>query len=104
MLGAGALFIAVVPLTSFLAQPNGLLEKAVNALCTGVAWIGSAGSNSKVSQTSKIAALSTLYICMTYPVTGAASAAGVVSTLRITHLGYRSRYHDLVLRHALFIC
>lgn len=64
-------------MTSFIAQPNGLLEKAVNGVCSSVAYIGSAGSTSRVAQTGKIAALSTLYIAMTYAFSGAASAAGV---------------------------
>ena len=68
-----------MPLTSFLVQPNGLLEKAVNALCSGVAFVGSAGSSKSVSQTSKVAALSTLYIAMTYAISGANSVAGVAS-------------------------
>jgi uncharacterized MAPEG superfamily protein len=59
-----------------VAQPNGLLESAVNGLCSSVAFLGSAGANSKVSQTGKIAALSTLYITMTYAFSGAGSAAG----------------------------
>ena len=78
-IGGSALFIAAVPLTSFLAQPNGLLEKAVNGLCTAIAFVGSAGSNSKVSQTQKIAALSTLYIFSTYALSGAGSAAALAA-------------------------
>lgn len=74
---AGGLFVAAIPLTSFLAQRNGLLEKLVNVLCSGVALVGSAGSNSKVTQNCKIAALSTLYIATTYGFSGAASSAGV---------------------------
>ena len=44
-----------------------------------IAYIGSAGCSSKVSQTSKIAALSTLYICTTYALSGAGSGAGVAA-------------------------
>jgi len=71
------LFLAAVPVTSFLAQPNGLLEKVVNGVCHAVVYLGSAGSTSRVSQTGKIAALSTLYVAMTYAFSGAGSAAGV---------------------------
>ncbi|EMD00310.1 hypothetical protein BAUCODRAFT_372995 [Baudoinia panamericana UAMH 10762] len=77
MAGFGALFLAAVPLTSWLAQPNGLLERAINGTCSAIAFIGSAGSNSRVAQTGKIAALSTLYITMTYALSGAGAAAGV---------------------------
>jgi len=65
--------------TSFIAQPNGLLEKAVNGVCSTVAFLGSAGANTKVAQTGKIAALSTLYVAMTYALSGAGSAAGVAA-------------------------
>lgn len=68
-----------MPLTSFLAQPNGLLEKVVNAVCNGVAFFGSAGSSSEVSQNCKIAALSTLYIAATYAFSGASSVAGLIA-------------------------
>ncbi|KAK3111183.1 hypothetical protein LTR53_013819 [Teratosphaeriaceae sp. CCFEE 6253] len=77
MAGFGALFLAAVPLTSWVAQPNSLVEKAVNGLCHSVAFLGSAGASTRVSQTGKIAALSTLYIAVTYAFSGAASAAGV---------------------------
>ncbi|KAK4553435.1 hypothetical protein LTR86_009492 [Recurvomyces mirabilis] len=77
MAGFGGLFIAAVPLTSWIAQENGLAEGLVNGVCSAVAWLGSAGSTSRVAQTGKIAALSTLYIAMTYAFSGAGSAAGV---------------------------
>ncbi|KAF2766971.1 hypothetical protein EJ03DRAFT_329627 [Teratosphaeria nubilosa] len=73
------LFLAAVPVTSFIAQPNGLLERAVNGVIRSVAFVGSAGSNSQVSPTGKIAALSTLYIAWTYAFSGAGSAAGQAS-------------------------
>ncbi|KAK5701074.1 hypothetical protein LTR17_022905 [Elasticomyces elasticus] len=75
--GFGALFLAAVPLTSWITQSNGLVEKAVNGVCHSVAYIGSAGSQSGTSQTGKIAALSTLYVAMTYALSGAGSAAGL---------------------------
>ncbi|KAK3697629.1 hypothetical protein LTR37_017367 [Vermiconidia calcicola] len=77
LLGGNIGFIATVPLTSFLARPNGMLEKLVNALCAGIAFVGSAGSTSKVSSTGMIAALSALYIWMTFVFSGVGSAAGM---------------------------
>ena len=77
MAGFGGIFLAAIPLTSWVTQPNGVLEKAVNGVCSSVAFLSSAGSNSKVSQGGKIAALSALYITMTYALSGAGSAAGV---------------------------
>ncbi|KAK5126277.1 hypothetical protein LTR85_010513 [Meristemomyces frigidus] len=74
--GFGAVFLAAVPLTSWVAQPAGLVEKAVNGLCHSIAYIGTAGATGNVSQTGKLAALSTLYIAMTYAFSGAGSAAG----------------------------
>lgn len=55
MAGFGALFLAAVPLTSWIAQQNGVLEKAVNGVCSGVAFLGTAGASTKVGQTGKIA-------------------------------------------------
>jgi len=75
--GFGAVFLAAIPLTSWIAQPNSLVEKAVNGVCSSIAYVGSAGASSKVSNGGKIAALSTLYIAMTYALSGAGSAAGV---------------------------
>lgn len=77
MAAAGPLFLAAVPLTSWIASPNGILEKAVNGVAHSVCWLGTAGSSSRVAQTGKIAALSTLYMAVTYAFSGAASAAGV---------------------------
>ena len=79
MAGFGFVFLAAVPLTSWVAQPAGLLEKAVNGVCSSVAFLGTAGASSKVSPTGKIAALSTLYVAITYAFSGAASAAGVAA-------------------------
>nr|POE93293.1 hypothetical protein CFP56_19305 [Quercus suber]POF19560.1 hypothetical protein CFP56_76639 [Quercus suber] len=75
-IGFGALFLAAVPVTSFLTQRNGLLERAVNGVCHSVAWLGTAGATSTVAQTGKIAALSTLYITVTFALSGAASVGG----------------------------
>lgn len=49
----------------------------MDAVCSGVAYLGSAGASSKVSSRGKIAALSTLYVAMTYALSGAGSAAGL---------------------------
>ncbi|KAI7710605.1 hypothetical protein KC353_g9583 [Hortaea werneckii] len=75
--GFGAVFLAAIPLTSWIAQPNSLLEKTVNGVCSSIAYVGSAGASGRVSNGGKIAALSTLYIAMTYALSGAGSAAGV---------------------------
>ena len=77
MFGFTGLFLATVPVTSWLAQPNGLLEKAVNGVCSAVAFVGSAGSMSTVPQTGKIAALGALYVTVTYALSGAGHAAAV---------------------------
>lgn len=79
MFAFSGLFLAAVPVTSWVAQPNGLLEKAVNGLCSTVAFLGSAGSTSTVSQTGKIAALGALYVTVTYAISGAGSAAGAAA-------------------------
>ena len=79
MFAFGGLFLAAVPLTSWVAQPNGLLEKAVNGVVSSVAFLGSAGSTSSVAQTGKIAALGALYVTVTYAISGAGSAAGTAS-------------------------
>ena len=75
--GASVLFIPALVLTSWIARPNGVLEKAVNGLCNGIALVFSADSRREVAQSSKIAALSTLYIAVTYGITGVAGVAGV---------------------------
>lgn len=77
MLGFSGIFFAAIPVTSWVAQPNGLVEKAVNALCHSIAYVGSAGATSAVPQSGKIAALAGLYIAVTYAISGAGSAAGV---------------------------
>lgn len=77
MFGFTGLFLAGVPVTSWIAQPGGMLEKAVNGVCSAVAFVGSAGSTSAVPQTGKIAALGTLYLVVTYALSGAGHAAAV---------------------------
>jgi len=67
MLGFSGIFFAAIPVTSWVAQPNGLVEKAVNALCHSIAYVGSAGATSAVPQSGKIAALAGLYIAVMSP-------------------------------------
>jgi len=79
MIGFGGIFLAMVPVTQWLAQSGGFLERGVNGVISSVAFIGSAGSTSAVAQTGKIAALSSLYIAFTFGLTGAASVAGATA-------------------------
>jgi len=79
MVGFSGAFFAAIPVTSWIAQPGGLLEKAVNGVCHSVAYVSSAGASSAVPQSGKIAALGALYIAVTYAISGANSAAGVAS-------------------------
>lgn len=76
MFAFGGLFLAFVPVTSWIAQEGGLLEKAVNGVVSTVSFLGSAGSSSVVPQSGKVAALGALYITVTYALSGAGSAAG----------------------------
>ncbi|EME39800.1 hypothetical protein DOTSEDRAFT_82604 [Dothistroma septosporum NZE10] len=76
LIGFGGLFLAAVPVTSWIAQQGGLVEKAVNGVISTVGFLGSAGQISKIPQTGKIAALAGLYVTVTYALTGAGSAAG----------------------------
>lgn len=76
MVAFGPVFLAAIPLTSWLAQPNSLIEKAVNGVVNTVGYLSSAGSTSTVAQSGKIAALAGLYVTVTYAFSGAASAAG----------------------------
>lgn len=76
LIGFGGLFLAAVPVTSWIAQNGGLLEKAVNGVISTVGFLGSAGqTTSNIGQTGKIAALAGLYVTVTYALTGAGSAA-----------------------------
>ncbi|WPH04190.1 Hypothetical protein R9X50_00707800 [Acrodontium crateriforme] len=75
-IGFGPFFLAAIPVTTFIAKEGGIFEKAVNGLCNSIVWLSSAGSQSRIAQTGKIAALSGLYIAATYAFTGAASVAG----------------------------
>jgi uncharacterized MAPEG superfamily protein len=72
-------FLAAIPVTSWIAQPSGLLEKAINAITSTVTYVSSAGSTSTISPTGRIASLSALYIFTTHAFSGAMSAAGVAA-------------------------
>lgn len=76
MAAFGGLFLAAIPLTSWITQPNSIIEKAVNGVVSTVGYLSSAGSTSVVPQTGKIAALAGLYVTFTYALSGAGSAAG----------------------------
>jgi len=79
MLGFSGVFFAFVPVTSWLAQPNGLLEKAVNGVISSVAYVSSAGATATVAPANQIAALSALYLAVTYAISGAGSAAATTA-------------------------
>lgn len=76
MAAAGPVFLAMVPVTSWISQPGGFLEKGINGVIGGVGLLASAGASSAIAQSGKIAALAALYATVTYALTGAASAAG----------------------------
>lgn len=74
---APPLFIAAVPLTSYLSQPSGLVEKLVNGLVKTTVYVGSAGASSTVSSGRAIPALSALYLFAAYALGGATSASAL---------------------------
>lgn len=76
---AGPVFIALVPVTSWLTTPGGLVEKAVHGLINTTAFIGSAGSTTTISKAGAIPALTAVYIAVTYALSGAASVGGVAA-------------------------
>ena len=65
-----------MPVTSWLAQPDGVLEKLVGGVLSTTTYVFTAGSSSAVAPAATIPALSAIYIAFTYAFTGAASAAG----------------------------
>lgn len=73
----GPVFLAVIPVTSWISQPGGLLEKAVNGVIGSVGLLASAGATTHIAQGGKIAALAAIYATGTYAFSGAASAGGV---------------------------
>lgn len=74
---APPLFIAAVPITSYLAQPGRIIESIVNGLGRATVYVGTAGSTSQVPGGRMIPALSALYIFLTYGLGGATSAAAL---------------------------
>lgn len=75
--GFSALFLAAIPLTSYITQPNSIFEKSLNGLTSTLTHL--IPSSSPTSSTNKIATLATLYLTVTYALSGAASAAGINS-------------------------
>lgn len=61
-LAFGPLFLAAIPAVTFVAQPGGLLQKAVNGVVSGAAYFATAGNSSAIAQTAKISALSFIYL------------------------------------------
>lgn len=74
---APPIFIAAVPLSFWLTQPNGSVEKLLNSIVRTTVYVGSAGSTSNVSTDRAIPALSALYMFLTYGLGGASSAAAI---------------------------
>lgn len=77
--GFSALFLAAIPLTSYITQPNSILEKSINGLTSTLTHLIPSSSPTPSTSTNKIAALATLYLTVTYALSGAASAAGINS-------------------------
>lgn len=69
-------YLALVPVTSWLSRPNGILSKAIGAVASVVLIPGSGSSTSSVPADRIIPALSTVYIFWTFGASGAFSAAG----------------------------
>lgn len=82
MAGFGPVFLAFIPVTSWLTQSGGVLEKGVDAIIGSVGLLASAGASSSIAQGGKIAALAALYATMTYALTGAASSSAQAAGLR----------------------
>lgn len=76
--GFSALFLAAIPLTSYITQPNSIFEKSLNGLTSTLTHL-IPSSSPTASSTNKIATLATLYLTVTYALSGAASAAGINS-------------------------
>lgn len=74
--GFSALFLAAIPLTSYITQPNSIFEKSLNGLTSTLTHLI---PSSSPTSTNKIATLATLYLTVTYALSGAASAAGINS-------------------------
>lgn len=77
--GFSALFLAAIPLTSYITQPNSIFEKSLNGLTSTLTHLIPSSSPTTTTSTNKIATLATLYLTVTYALSGAASAAGINS-------------------------
>lgn len=74
---APPIFLAAVPLSSWLCQPGGIVGKVVNGLVRTTVYVGSAGSSSNVSLGRTVPVLSAMYLFLTYGIGGASSASAV---------------------------
>ncbi|KAL5399660.1 hypothetical protein PMIN03_001913 [Paraphaeosphaeria minitans] len=72
VLGAAPLYLALIPLTSYLTKPDSVLQKLSETLIKLVPGVGI----SSISSGRAIPALSAIYIFWTFGASGAASAAG----------------------------
>ncbi|KAK3203386.1 hypothetical protein GRF29_112g1135042 [Pseudopithomyces chartarum] len=72
VLAAAPMYLALIPLTSYLAKPNGVVQKLSESLVKLVPGIGI----SSISSGRAIPALSAIYLFWTFGASGAASAAG----------------------------
>ena len=76
MAGAGAAFLAFVPISSFMTKPDGLIQKIIEAAVRIVP------GTANIPKERIIPALSALYIFATFAGSGAASAAGQAASRR----------------------
>lgn len=74
---APIIYAAGIPLTSYLTQPGGLFEKALNSFLSSITYIGTAGTSSAVSATGALPTLSVAYLFATYALGGAISASAL---------------------------
>ncbi|KAF3031570.1 hypothetical protein E8E11_000862 [Didymella keratinophila] len=72
VLAAAPMYLALVPLTSYLTKPNSIVQSLTHALIKVLPGVGVNSINSGRA----IPALSALYLFWTFGVSGAASAAG----------------------------
>ena len=63
-------FVAMVPATSWLTRPGGLVEKAVNGAISSLVYVGTAGSSTNTAPTRAIPALATLYVTVAFALSG----------------------------------
>ena len=74
---APPIFLAAVPLSSWLSQPGGLIEKIIHGIARGTVYAGSAGTTTSVPAARIVPALSALYLFLVYGVGGASSASAI---------------------------